>query len=218
MERREDLPLLGFRRRPPKGIHRLLHGDVERLCSDRASKRWSALLTQSNSRIAMRKRLGEAYWDAFVACAQSEHKAAHARAFQPKTGVLCCEGKLGGATCPKGVRIDLRRASKEECVRVLPALHMDHAYDVNHICQVWSDALPAEPRSWDDGICGPLVAHLLFGTEDHVLAQCSTRSVWRKQITFRCGNAKGAKGEFCHQLGKAHYTHVLTVKDIQWPA
>ena len=98
---------------------------------------------------------------------------------------------------------------------------MDHTHDVKRICEVWSKALPEEPRSWDDGICGPLVAHLLFGTEDHVLAQCSARPVWRKQIVVRCGNVRGVEGQhaddFCHDVANAHYEHALQVGDIQWP-
>ena len=75
--------------------------------------------------------------------------------------------------------------------------------------------------SWDDGVCGELIAHLLFGTEDHVLTACSTRPVWRKQLTVRCGNAHGANqhaGDFCHDVSNAHYAHVLRVAGIACPA
>ena len=97
---------------------------------------------------------------------------------------------------------------------------MDHKHDVAHICDVWSRALPAEPRTWDDGVCGTLVAHLLFGSEDHVLTVCTTRDIWGKQITVRCGNIRGEKQPadyFCHDLSNAHYDHVLRVTDIAWP-
>ena len=64
MERKQELLLLGFRRkmsiahcRAPQEIN----------C---AIKRWGTLLTQNKSRIAyncgMRKRLGEIHWAAFV--------------------------------------------------------------------------------------------------------------------------------------------------------
>ena len=73
-----------------------------------------------------------------------------------------------------------------------------------------------KPTSWDDGVCGPLVAHLLFGTEDHVVAQCSDRPVWRKQLFFRCGDVKGVEGQsaadFCH----APHKSTLKVDDIAW--
>jgi hypothetical protein len=74
--------------------------------------------------------------------------------------------------------------------------------------------------SWDASICGELVAHLLFGSEDHVLAACSPRPVRRKQVTVRCGNASGAgqnADRFCHDVSNAHYGHVLYVSDLAWP-
>ena len=55
----------------------------------------------------------------------------------------------------------------------LPHLHMDHTHDVKYVCHVWSEALPKQPHpcKWDDGICGAKLAHLLFGTADHVRAE-----------------------------------------------
>ena len=224
MEAREALPLLGFRRRLVKAGCPA-RASIQRLCRTRASKRWSALLTQAKSRIGhkcgMRERLGEAHWAAFVRYAEGEHKARFFRAFTPASAVLCCEGKLDGTPCPKQVRIDLKRTSSTQCGAELAKLHMDHTHDVKHICEVWSAALPARPRSWDDGLCGALVAHLLFGTEDHVVAQCSARPIWRKQIVLRCGNVNGVAGQhaedFCHDVANAHYQHTLQVSDIKWP-
>ena len=153
-----------------------------------ASRRWSALLTQTKSRIGhqygMRKRLGETNWAAFVRYAEAEHKDAFFRAFTPVSGVLRCEGKIKGTPCPKAIRVDLCATTRHECGDVLPGLHLDHSYDVQHICDVWSEALPKDPVSWDDGLCGALVAHLLLGVEEHVLAQCSTRPIWKPQLTF----------------------------------
>ena len=140
-------------------------------------------------------------WAAFVRYAEASFVRA------PASGMLCCEGKLDGTPCPKAVVIDLKRISAAECEEMLPRLHMDHTHDIKHICEVWSKALPERPEAWDDGICGPLLAHLLFGTEDHVLTQCSARPVWRRQIVFRCGSARGVEGQratdFCHE--RAHY-------------
>ena len=117
-----------------------------------------------------------------------------------------------GTPCPKSIHINLRRVSSVECGNELPRLHMDHTHDVKHICRVWSEALPEQPRSWDDGVCG---------TEDHLLTQCTSRPVWRKQLILRCGDVKGIKGQqadhFCHDIAGAHYDHALQVKDIQWP-
>ena len=173
MEPKEALPLLGYRRRRSKAVCPASSA-VKQVCRrTRASQRWSALLTQTKSRIGfkcgMRKRLGEKHWAAFVRYAEAEYKKDFFRAFTPASGVLCCAGRLEHSACPKRFAIDLRRVSSVECGDALPGLHVDHTHDVKHICKTWSKALPEEPQSWDDGLCGPLVAHLLFGTEDHVL-------------------------------------------------
>ena len=225
MEPKETLFLLGFRKRTPMD-HCATSGAIKKICRTRASKRWSALLTQTRSRIGhhcgMRKRLGEVHWAAFVRFAEAEFKPAFFHAFAPSTSTLCCEGRLDGSACPKHVCIDLKRVTSEECAAALPSLHMDHTHDVSHVCKVWSDALPEAPRAWDDGICGPLVAHLLFGVQDHLLAQCSARGIWRRQLIFRCGNKRGDKGQnasdFCHDVANAHYDQALKVSDVKWPA
>ena len=209
---------------PPIRQGRLPRACVHPEAVPHASKRWSALLTQAKSRIGhkcgMRERLGEAHWATFVRYAEGEHKARFFRAFTPASGVLCCEGKLDGTPCPKQVRIDLKRISSMQCGAELAKLHMDHTHDVKRICEVWSAALPKHPQSWDDGICGALVAHLLFGTEDHVLARCSARPIWRKQLIFRCGTVRGVQGQraedVCHDLVDAHGEYRLEATDIQW--
>ena len=175
---------------------------VKSVCFKRASNRWSTLLTKTKSRIGyhygMHTRLGEANYAAFVKYAEAKYKTAYIRAFTPVSGVLCCNGKLDGGGCPK------KSISCVDCEGELEKLHLDHTYDAARICKVWSKALPANPKAWDDGICGPLVAHLLFGTEDHIMAQCSTRPVWSKQLIFRCGNVHSAEGQhagdFCHDV------------------
>ena len=193
MDPKETLFLLGFRKRKPTDHCATSHA-IKKICRTRASQRWSALPTQTKSRIGhhcgIRKRLGEVHWAAFVKYAEDEHKASFVRALTPAAGMLCCEGKLDGTACPKAVVIDLKRVSAAECAEMLPRLHMDHTHDIKHICEVWSKALPERPEAWDDGICGPLLAHLLFGTEDHVLTACFTRRIWRKQLTVRCGNSQ----------------------------
>ena len=224
MERKEDLPLLGFRRRRSKTVCPASQA-VKQLCRNRASQRWSTLLKQTKSRIGykcgMRKRLGEIHWAKFVKYAEAHHKESFFQALTPTSGILCCEGALEGTPCPKSVQIDLTSISVVECGNQLPKLHLDHTHDVKHICKVWSQALPEDPQAWDDGVCGPLVAHLLFGTEDHVLAQCSDRAIWRRQVVPRCGDVRGVKGQraedFCHDVAGAHYTHALHVEDIKWP-
>ena len=223
MEPKEALPLLGYRRRPSNAICPASCA-VRNLCHQRASKRWSALLTQTKSRIGhhcgMRERLGKANWAAFVRYAEREHKADFLRTFAPASGKLRCAGRLDGAPCPHEVGIDLKRVSSVVCGEQLPRLHLDHTYEVRRICKVWSQALPRQPTSWDDGICGALVAHLLFGTEDHVLARCSARPIWRKQLIFRCGTVRGVQGQraedVCHDLVDAHGEYRLEATDLQW--
>ena len=169
----------------------------------------------------MRKRLGEIHWAAFVTYAEANHKEAFCRALSPASGVLRCEGSIEGTPCPKGFCIDLKSLSVDECGNELPGLHMDHTHDIKHVCKIWSQALPEHLQSWDDSVCGPLVAHLLFGVEDHVIAQCSDRPIWRKQVVPRCGDKRGAEGQraddFCHDIACAHYECTLRAKDIRWP-
>ena len=134
MERAQALPLLGFHQRAPPACP--ASAAVQRVCREqRASKRWSALLTQTKSRIGhrcgMRKRLGEAHWAAFVRYAETEHKAQFFRAVAPASGELCCEGKLDGTPCPNGARIDLRHVLSTQCGAALPGLHRKHML-VNH--------------------------------------------------------------------------------------
>lgn len=223
MERCSSLTLLGFRKRVPKSP--LLRRAVAQVSRGRALKRWSALLTQTKSRIGykcgMRKRLGEANWKAFVRYAEAWHKESFVRALLPSCGMLSCVGKLDGSPCPQQKQINLLTTSHTRLATQLPGLHMDHTYDVKQICDTWSRALPPNPRLWDDGICGALIAHLLFGTEDHVLTACSDRAIWRKQINLRCGNVSGMEGQhagdFCHELAGMHYDHILRVSDIAWP-
>ena len=69
MERKNDLPLLGYRRKRNK-VRCPASANVIAVCRDRASKRWSKLLTQTKSLIGykcgMPKRLGETHWAKFV--------------------------------------------------------------------------------------------------------------------------------------------------------
>ena len=219
MEPKESLPLLTFVRRPSKAVCPA-SAAVKRVCRERASKRWSALLTQSKSRIGfkcgMRKRLGEANWATFVKYAEEEYKVDFFRAFTPVSGTICCSGKLNGSPYPKELSINMKSLSSVECGKELEKLHLDHTENIERTCKVWSQALPAEPKCWDDGVCGPLVAHLLFGTQDHVVAQCSDRPIWRKQLFFRCGNVKEGEdqrgADFCH----VSHQSTLQVGDIAW--
>ena len=164
----------------------------------------------------MRQRLGDKHWDAFVRHAETYHKHAFLRALIPPDAVLCCSGKLDGTPCSKHLDLSHNDLSTVKCH--LESYHMDHTHDAAHICQTWSHALPENPKSWDDGLCGPLIAHLLFGVADHPMADVDPNPLWKKQIILRCGNKKGVRGQraadFCHDVAHAHYTHRLTPADL----
>ena len=96
----------------------------------------------------------------------------------------------------------------------MEALHIDHAFDVQHICELWKQLTPRDPVSWDQGIKGVLVAHLLFGTRD--------LGAHRPNIRLRCGISRGAaklkhhgRARLCHKQHGAHYTHVLDLGAIR---
>ena len=65
----------------------------------------------------------------------------------PPTGRLCCAGKIDGTPCPYNTHIDLHTVSRADLASLLPTFHMDHTYDVAHICDVWGNALPNIPTS-----------------------------------------------------------------------
>ena len=218
MEPIKALPLLGTRR-PRNTAVRPASPRVKSLCFKRVSDQWSASLTKTKLRIAhvMRKRLSEANWAAFIKYA--EYKTAFVGAFIPVS--LCCNGELDGVPCPKKLEVDLKSLSSIRYEEELKKLRLNHTCHLIRVCKLWSEALLPNPKAWDEGVYGPLIAHLLFGTEDHVVAQCSACSIWRKQLICRCGNVHAVKGQctanFCHELAKAHEGYPLAVKDIAWP-
>ena len=70
------------------------------------------------------------------------------------------------------------------------------------------------------GICGPQVAHLYFGVEDHVIAHGSGLPIWRKLVVPRCGEKRSVEGQradtFCHGVASAHCDRTLRGNDIRW--
>ena len=144
----------------------------------RAGQRWSALVSAPTSRVAhaMLRALGEAHWAAFVAHATAHYKPAFLAVFQRR--VLRCVGRYG-RPCPRGFAVEL---ASPVAADALPLLHLDHEQDVQITCDMWRAALPPAPASWDDGIDGALLCHLLFGVvEDPVHG--------RAMLRFRCGPA-----------------------------
>ena len=45
----------------------------------------------------------------------------------------------------------------------LERLHLDHERPLHATCHRWRAAMPAVPRSWDDGLDGAALCHDLFG-------------------------------------------------------
>jgi hypothetical protein len=113
--------------------------------------------------------VGAALWGEFVAHANRHYKARWLRA----SGVLRCVGSLlDGAPCAHGALVDLRdgRAGTGEWGRAerevgaaLERLHLDHERPLYATCHRWRAAMPAAPRSWDDGLDGAALCHDLFG-------------------------------------------------------
>jgi len=149
------------------------------------------------------------------------HKGAFLNALIPPDATLRCAGKLAphAPATPCTRQLCLATAPLSEVEGRLANYHMDHTHDAALICQVWSAALPANPKAWDDGVCGPLVAQLLLGVRDHPMADADPNPLWKAQLVIRCGNKRGDKGQrafqFCHDVAHAHYTHPLTVEDLR---
>ena len=158
----------------------------------RASQRWSALVSAPTSRIArlMRPVLGEAHWAAFVAHANANCKPAFIAAFEPPSHVLHCVGQER-RPCPHGFKIDLTSA---EVASSLAHLHLDHEQDLQITCDMWKEALPPSRKSWDDGVNGRLLCHLLFGVD-------ADSEYGPAMVRFRCGPSRfGSDAGYCARL------------------
>ena len=160
--------------------------------------------------------MGERNWKAFVEYATSHYKQQFIGVF--RAPMACC-GRIDspGSVCPHNLVIN---PTVKRDVEKLASLHLDHAYEVVDICTVWKDAMPKKPRTWDDGVDGDLICHLLFGVEDHPKAIAastpeSTRYLWKANVQFRCGNSRQQrKGDFCHETRYAH-RQKLTLADLR---
>jgi len=159
----------------------------------RAGQRWSALVSAPTSRVArlMHPALGDARWAAFLAHATERYKPAFLAAFAPPT--LRCVGQAG-RPCPHGFVVTPASPNAP-----LEHLHVDHEQDVQITCDMWRAALPPAPASWDDGIDGGLLCHLLFGVRDDPVHG-------PPMLRFRCGpSGLGSDAGYCHQLNMPHY-------------
>ena len=162
----------------------------------RAGQRWSALVSAPTSRVAksMGPVLGDAQWQDFLAHATARYKQPFLDAFDPPSATLKCVGRAGGGACPHACEVDL---ASMLAVWKLEHLHVDHEQDVQITCDMWRAARPSVAASWDDGIDGVLLCHLLFDPA----------------LRFRCGPSRLGDAGYCHQLHMAHYRGLRQLRE-----
>jgi len=187
----------------PQGLARDRAHVLRKVFRKRGIQRWTALLTSTTSRIGhsngMRARLGPRHWSAFVAYANALFRPAFVAVFEHD---MRCAGPLadrppGAAAlhtspvdcCPRAFYVS---PTREDDVSRVAGLHLDHAYEVHFICDVWKqclDELGNEPREWSDGIDRDLLCQLLFGVVDHpnVSRGGERATLWRANLQLRCG-------------------------------
>jgi hypothetical protein len=167
----------------------------------RGVQRWTQMLTAAKSRIGhtngLRQRLGERWWNKFLAYAKQHFRPAYLAPFsKPMT---CC-GSVSGEPCPRHYHVDPKIKNH---LSMMEGLHLDHAIPLSTICSAWKDAIAGRTlRGWDDGIDATILCKLLFGVGPS------------GNIQWRCGNTKDKRKnrgiDFCH---KAHGAQV-TRKDL----
>jgi hypothetical protein len=189
------------------------------LARKRGIQRWSSLVSATSSRLAkangMRAFLGERCWRDFVGHAAAHYREAFLQAFTPRDGVLCCKGPLGSAgPCPQRFRVDARQLASSDgtqrdiATQRLKLLHVDHTYDVQHICDTWKSlSVPCPPR-WDHGICARKLCRLLFGVKPAEGQPC---------LTFRCAVLSLGSQQPCHHVARPHYAHTLRAEQLRAP-
>ena len=178
----------------------------------RAQQRWHALMHRVKVNNGMHEHLGQSRWEHFEAFCIDQFRGSFLALFNPHGGVLRCSGPLSGGPCPHNHEVDLASLSAHT---LLHTLHLDHAHDVQHVCEVWKQLTPRNPASWDEGIKGIIVAHLLFGT--------TALGAHASNIRLRCGASGarqlrvtgGKRPPACHKQHGAHYSHVLHPNSIR---
>ena len=158
--------LLGFAHSAPahtlSKFYRMMYSkEVKAAVRKRAHQRWWALMHRVEVSNGMRDHLGDTGWVSFKGFCIDHFRHSFLALFDPCCGVLRCSGPLCGGPCPHNHQVDFAAAT---ALRQMEALHLDHAFDVQHICELWKQLTPRDPVSWDQGIKGMMVAHLLFGT------------------------------------------------------
>ena len=189
----------------------------------RGQQRFSSLLTAGQSRVGhvygLRDVLG-AHWGDFVAYAK-RHFYADWKGFFQKD--MKCAGKINGRCCPRSVCLSPENLDDLE---FMSGLHLDHNYEVHRICQIWKNIIAKKDhlKSWDDGVNGMLVCHLLFGVRDHDNFNKTKNPLWKANVYFRCGKKSRRHHRvvhdavdsvtYCHE-NTTHSKHVLKQTDIE---
>ena len=86
----------------------------------------------------MRPHIGEEKWSWFKKTVIRLYKDKFITAFE-KEKLTCC-GTLEGSPCKQAFHVDCTQWSCLEQDQ-LESLHIDHGFEVVHICDVWSEAL-----------------------------------------------------------------------------
>jgi hypothetical protein len=177
----------------------------------KASTRFSRLLTNTKSRIgyeqAIQERLGGT-WQDFVEYAVKRFKPQFIALFEQE---VVCAGPLEGGDCPRHVK---GLPPRHSALGVLAGCDLDHAYEVNMICDAWKACIPETLNKWDDGINGELVCQLLFGVCDHPNLTSTRNSLWRANVVLRCHSFE-KPAQHCHLRNRPHRSHILSPEDIQ---
>ena len=191
------------------------------LARKRGIQRWSSLVTATSSRLAkthgMRQLLGERCWRDFVKHATTHYREAFLRAFTPQDGVLRCRGPLeptcgSACACPQSFRVDVRQLASSNSLQRdiatsrLKLMHVDHTYDVQHICDTWKSLSEPAPPRWDHGVCAQKLCQLLFGIDPEGGKAC---------LTFRCAVLTLNTQQPCHHVARPHYAHTLQASQVQ---
>lgn len=150
-------------------------------------KRWSALISRIGTANGLKDLLGEARWNQFLHDSRAKYEG-YLKRFSPESLVLKCVGPLDEGICPRSFRVDVLTGTHE-----LHQLHLDHEFDLNHVCDVWKSKI-VDGRCWNGTMSKNLLLWLLF-----------------EALEFRC--FKGYKHNSCHSVGLPHYERIL---DESW--
>ena len=143
----------------------------------------------------MKPLLGNERWAAFVAYAKAHYRDAFVDSFLPASGILKCEGPVGGTPCPHSYEVDLRATNAGAR---LARLELDHEHAVRETCHAWRRSLPACPSSWHDGVDADALCRSFF----HVRHGSNRAGC----VAFRCGPQRDESGKrmsftqhpYCH--------------------